>query len=174
MNANDKLPRWYAVMTKPAAEYIAEVDMRRVGLTVYLPQYRKEYRHHRSKAWLTKQFPLFAGYLFIVADDLDWGALSTCNGIERDPILRDHMGKPLPIDGGVILRIHENEDCGAFDETRREMHRLQPGEPVMLSDSSLQGMVSRVRNRRSVELLVTLFNTQIKATTSVGRLVKAA
>lgn len=174
---NDKLPRWFAVQTRPAAEYIAEVEMRRVGLTVYLPQFRKEYRHHRSKAWLTKQFPLFAGYLFVVADELDWGALSTCNGIERDPILRDPKGKPLPIDGVIIQRVVEKEECGEFDEMRLDTPRLIAGQTVSIHDGAFAGMegpLSRVKSRKNVQLLISLFNTQVKATTSVGKLTRAA
>lgn len=167
--------RWYAVRTKPAAEYAAEVEMRRVGLTVYMPQFRREYRHHRSKAWITRQFPLFNGYLFVRADDLNRGALASCKGLERDPILSSADGRNVEIKGSAIERIRENEECGAFDELRQSGGRLRVGQTVRIAEgalSGLEGPLSHVRSQKNVRLLITIFNREVQATVPIAKLGK--
>lgn len=167
--------RWYVVRTKPAAEYAAEVEMRRVGISVYMPQFRREYRHHRSKAWITRQFPLFNGYLFIRADDLKWGALASCKGLERDAILCSASGNRMEIKGSVIERIRENEECGAFDETRQNGSRLQIGQRVKIAEgpfTGIEGPLSHVKCQKNVRLLINIFNREVEATIPIAKIGK--
>lgn len=167
---------WFAVATKPGGEYTAETELRRVGIAAYLPQYRREYRHHRSKAWIVRKFPLFQGYIFIPADDLDWGAMMSCDGIAREGVLRCAEGKPVPIPDQIIARIHNCEARGEFDDLKRaQPHGLFQGETVLIADgplSGMQGPLSHVKSARNVRLLVTLFNREVEAVVPVSKLQK--
>lgn len=176
MNDN-KSTRWFCAQTRENGEYVAETEMRRVGLTVYLPQFRREYLHHRRKVLITRQFPLFPDYLFLVADKLDWVALATCKGLEREPILRDINRKPLFIDGAIIDKIRNSEECGEFDELRTAPARLHVGEKIKIADGALSGMegpLSRVKSGKHVQMLISLFNTQVPVTASLAKLQKAS
>jgi transcription antitermination factor NusG len=167
---------YFAVQTRPAAEYVAKTEMLRVGLDVYLPQYRREEQHRRSHAWIAKQFPLFPGYLFLAAESLRWPALTSCNGLDVDPVLCNCEGKPIPIDGEVIRRIRDNEECGAFDVLRSAPGRLQIGDSVTIADGALAGLIgplSRVRNHRHIEILSALFGGS-KVTAPLTALTKSA
>lgn len=167
---------WYAVETKPAAEYVAETEIRRVGIEVFLPQYRREYRHHRSKKWIARSFPLFTGYLFVRAEQLDWGALMTCRGLERDPVLRDADNRPVRIGGTEIEAIRERAEAGEFDDLRTRSAGFRSGERVRISGGALAGMealVARVKSGRNVALLIEMFGTEVQVSVPVAKLAKA-
>lgn len=166
---------WYALETRPAAEYVAETEIRRVGVEVYLPQFRREYRHHRSKKWIARSFPLFTGYLFIRADGLDWGALATCRGIERDGVLRDMAGKPLAIDGEEVDAIRAREAAGEFDDLRARSAGFKSGERVVITGGALVGreaLVARVKSGRNVSLLLEMFGSKITVSVPVAKLAR--
>lgn len=165
---------WFVVRAKPAGEYLAETEMRRVGMTPYLPQYRMAYHHRRSKRRMVRMFPLFLGYLFAPARGFDLAALQDCDGIVRtEPILADQFGRPIPVADSVIAKIRGNEECGAFDDLPGK-HRLSRGEPIQLVDTPLmEGVIKSVRSLENVRLLVKLFNTEIEATVPVAKLRKA-
>jgi len=175
MNQHVSVATWCAVETRPAAEYVAETEMRRVGLTVYLPQYRREYRHHRSKAWIARSFPLFTGYLFVRADNLDWAALAVCRGLERNGVLRDPEGRPVRIGDAEIGAIRAKEEAGEFDDLRARSAGLHVGQEVAIAAGALAGkeaLVARVRSGKNVRLLLQMFGTQVAATVPVARLMK--
>jgi transcription antitermination factor NusG len=168
---------WYAIRTRPAMEYVAETEMRRVGLEPYLPQHKREFRHHRSKAWIARSFPLFDGYIFAPGGgEFHWSALAICKGVEREAVLRDVSGKPIPIGDDIIQRIREKEQCGAFDELRMTSGRLKAGDIVKITDGSLagiEGALSHVRSAKNVRILVSLFNREVEATVSVEKIGKS-
>lgn len=175
MNQHVKIATWHAVETRPAMEYVAETEIRRVGITVYLPQYRREYRHHRSKKWLARSFPLFTGYLFVRADDLDWGALAICRGLERNAVLRDPEGVPVRISDAEIAAIRTKEEAGEFDELRARSVGLHAGQEVTIAAGALAGkeaLVARVKSGRNARLLLRMFGTEIAATVPVEKISK--
>ena len=175
-------PSWFAVETKPNAEYTARTEMERVGLTVYLPEYRREYHHRRYRKWIARSYPLFMGYIFVAAEELDWGALTTCKGLEReglsrDGVLRDALGNPVKIGDAEIQAIREKAEAGAFDELRGRTSGLRPGQHVALSQGPLAGMealVARVRSGRNVRVLLSMFGSQVEATVPLANLSRAA
>lgn len=177
MNQHVRLTTWYAVETRPGAEYVAETEMRRVGLTVYLPQYRREFRHHRSKAWIARSFPLFTGYLFVRVEDLDWSALATCRGLERNGVLRNPEGKPVAVEDAAVMAIRTKEEAGEFDELRARSSGLHEGQEVAIAAGALAGkeaLVARVRSGKNVRLLLQMFGTTVTATVPVAKISKSA
>src|SRR5690606_37507994 len=140
--------------------------MQRVGFTVYLPQYRYEFRHHRSKAWITKTFPLFMGYVFTPAKDFRWGSLKSCDGVSKTGALCDAEGKPVPIAGEYISEIKEAEEKGAFDKMRDHGLRLQPGEQVQIMEGVFTGtdaIVDAAKSVNQVRDLLTMFGGKVVA-----------
>lgn len=54
---------WFIVNTKPKQEFIAEKNLKLLGLEVYLPVYKKTVKKNKEKMDLIS--PLFSGYLFV-------------------------------------------------------------------------------------------------------------
>ncbi len=55
--------QWFAVMTKPRQEQVAEVNLTRQGYRAVLPLI--EMRKRRQNKWTEVTEPLFSGYLFV-------------------------------------------------------------------------------------------------------------
>jgi len=110
--------RWVIVMTKPAAEEVAEKSLRQAGYRVYLPRYRKLMRGHHLAGWRAgtalMMRPAFAGYLFVQ----DW------NGWPPTPIygvvglMMKSGGRAETMLPDDISRIWEKERDGKFDDAR--------------------------------------------------------
>ncbi|MER9079943.1 transcription termination/antitermination NusG family protein [Mesorhizobium sp. M0895] len=179
MNAQTKIkmPAWLAVQTKPGGEYRAMTEMQRLGIPVYMAQYRHEYRHPRSKAWITKNFPLFLGYIFTPAHDVKWGALNSCDGLVRNGVLCDAEGKPVPIPGEDIKDIKDAEEKGVFDKLREHGLRLKPGEGVTVLEGAFSGVDAELvtaKSVNSVRVLLSMFGGKVVATGPVAKIEKKA
>ena len=61
MDSSEESP-WFIVNTKPRQEFIAERNLKSLGVAVYLPIYNKKVKKHKEKIEVTA--PLFSGYLF--------------------------------------------------------------------------------------------------------------
>ena len=53
---------WFIINTKPKQEFIAEKNLQRLGVDVYLPIYQKKVKKDKTK--IDVKAPLFSGYLF--------------------------------------------------------------------------------------------------------------
>ena len=72
---------WYAVAVQPHADALAGTHLRRQGFSVFAPTLTRTVRHARR--FVTKQAPLFPGYLFIALDlERDrWRAVNGTRGV---------------------------------------------------------------------------------------------
>ncbi|HLX18440.1 MAG TPA: transcription termination/antitermination NusG family protein [Bradyrhizobium sp.] len=105
---------WVVVITKPAAEEIAERDLRRAGYRVYLPRYRKLLSPHgRDRRPVTSMRPLFTGYLF--AEDWRGWPRETVHGVEG-LLHRSGSSRHALFSGADIQAIRDRES--SFDEMR--------------------------------------------------------
>jgi hypothetical protein len=107
---------WAALLTEPAAEYLAHTELQRFGLDPYLPQLRK--RHHtQSGKLLTRRYPLFPRYLLIHINDAYSPAIRMARGVCRHrPILANENGQPWRAPGPLIDAIRASESGGDFDQ----------------------------------------------------------
>ena len=114
-------PPWVVVITKPAAEEVAERNLRQAGYRVYLPRYRKLMRPHGSdRRGQPSMRPLFVGYLF-VHDWRGWPEVPI-NGVLR---LMQSVGRTVEMADSDLLRIWERERQGRFDEVPTPRSRVQ-------------------------------------------------
>jgi hypothetical protein len=161
---------WAALLTEPAAEYIALTELRRFGIEPYLPQLRR--RHHvRPGHYVNRQYPLFPRYLFIRINDTTAPAIHMARGISRfRPILADDDGRPWRTQHRIIEAIRLAEANGNFDQI---MHK---GDCVTLA----YGVLSTIRSTLAgdpaltakVELLMPLFGGA-RAKVSTANIVQA-
>jgi hypothetical protein len=146
---------WVALVTDPAAEYVARTELERFGLRPYLPQLRKRWVSPHVRAVLPRKYPLFPRYLLLPLRDADALAVRICRGVRRaKPILCNAEGRPWRAPDLVIRAVMTAEVRGDFDEF------LVQGDKVVLAKGVLAGVKAvltglPVCNR--VEVLLPLF-----------------
>jgi Transcription termination factor nusG len=145
---------WAALLTEPAAEYTAHVELRRFGLDPYLPQYSK--RHStRAGAYVMRRYPLFPRYLLIPINEAHDPTVRMCRGICRyKHVLADSEGRPWRAPQKVIEAVMQAERSGRFDEI------LHKGDHVTLTYgvlSTVRSVMASDTNFGTVELLMPLF-----------------
>lgn len=90
---------WYAVALQPQADALARAHLERQGFSVFAPTMLRTVRHARQ--FITKQAPLFPGYLFIALElGRDrWRAVNGTRGV-RGVLTAGDM--PARVPEGVI------------------------------------------------------------------------
>jgi transcription antitermination factor NusG len=158
-------PKWFIIRSRPGMEARAGEEILSLGQTVYVPRYRKEFKHARKNYWTTRYYPLMTGYLFVMASD-HWSRVIGCESVER--ILRTQFegeaGPPIGIDDRTIREIRDRQEAGAFDEMR--VHgRVPVGEQVSIATGALSGLKGPVAasDDNSVVMLIQMFGQEIKA-----------
>jgi len=145
---------WAALLTEPAAEYLAHTELLRFGLDVYLPQLRK--RHHtRAGKYIMRHYPLFPRYILIRVGDAHDPAIRITRGVTRfRPVLADENGRPWRAPQFVIEGIREAERRCEFDEI------LHKGDHVTLAFgvmATVRSVLTSSPATNVVELLTPLF-----------------
>jgi len=132
--------QWFAIRTNIKCEAKAERSLENAGYEVYLPRKRIERQHHRTKAWLLWEFPLFMRYLFVSLPDIeaDFYTLRRCDGVESVLGIPEVVPasvsenrvvmRPVPIPAKDIEALRLLQNDLAFDETRAaQIHRKEIG-----------------------------------------------
>jgi hypothetical protein len=145
---------WAALLTEPAAEYLAQTELQRFGITPYLPQQRRRFQAKTGK-FMMRQYPLFPRYLLISIGDINHNSIRLCRGINKlRPILADDDGRPWRAPERVIHAIRTAESRGDFDEI------LHKGDPVTLHCgvlATIRAVISTDVCTGTLELLTPLF-----------------
>ena len=145
---------WAALITEPAAEYLAHTELRRYGLDPYLPQIKK--RHHaRTGKYVMRTYPIFPRYLLIRYQDAHNPAIRLARGICRyKHVLSDDDGRPWRSPSRIIEAVQEAERTGRFDEL------LHKGDNVTLSHgvlATIKAVLNTDAASGTVEILTPLF-----------------
>lgn len=173
---NDNAPKWFIVACRPSTERQAAEAIIALGQTVFVPAYRKEYRHHRLKKWIKKHLPLLPGYVFVMASD-HWSRVLDCEHVTR--ILRSqHAGDasaPIAIADDVVRSIREAQDAGKFDDLRLNRSSMKPGDLVRVHEGAFIGFQGKVDNvsDESVVLLIEAMGREVRTTTPLDNLRQA-
>ena len=112
---------WAALLTDPAAEYLAHIELCRFGLQPYLPQFKK--RHHtRAGQYVMRSCPLFPRYLLIPINDAHNPHVRLARGICRHKcLLADELGRPWRAPSKIIEGVKAAEASGDQDHIAEEM-----------------------------------------------------
>jgi hypothetical protein len=145
---------WAALLTEPAAEYLARTELERFGLEPYLPQLRRRLATRTGKH-VMRHYPLFARYLLIRIDHAHHPMIRLARGINRlRPGLADEDGRPHRIPQKIVSAIREAEGRGDFDEI------LHKGDCVTLAYgvlATIRAVLATDTATGMVELVTPLF-----------------
>lgn len=124
-----------ALVTEPAAEYRACIELERFGLRPYLPQLKRRWID-RSGYFTARLYPLFPSYLLIPIGDANHTAVRLAPGVRKvRPLLTSAEGRPWRCPEEVVTRIMQAEARGDFDEMAPAR-----GDKMMIKTGALAGM----------------------------------
>ncbi|KQU96795.1 hypothetical protein ASD00_18270 [Ensifer sp. Root31] len=88
---------WYAIKTRPGTqrpatprvgesedrkgEFIIERNVRDADLEIFMPSFRKDIKHHRTKELIERRFAMITGYSFVYLPTRDFYRLSRVDGV---------------------------------------------------------------------------------------------
>jgi len=150
------------VRSKPRLERDAAAEITQAGMLAYCPAYKREYQHRRHKRWITREFPLMTGYLFMHTDSVDWYALAKCKSVAS--ILRSSGGEPVGLSDAAVKNIQARQLAGDFDILRVHDEYVKPGQRVRVAVGALAGfesVVESVRNGAAVNILVSILGREV-------------
>lgn len=172
------IEEWYAISARPGStrqaadsarysperktECLLERNLRNGGFEVFMPSGRIQIKHHRTKRWIDKRFPLLPGYAFVNLPRHEFQKVEAVEGVGR--VLRVGW-KPFRFGEEIIttLRIADweaeqtynmavarrkrEEEIAAKRLTRTQIKEMYPsGHKFTLSKSATfgAGLVARV------------------------------
>jgi transcriptional antiterminator RfaH len=149
---------WFAVMTKPRSEAIAEAHLSRQGFRCLYPRVSRVLR--TADSLISRIEPLFPRYMFIQADPEQHSLASVRSTRGVCGLVRfgaEPVRVPVGVIDGILSRI--DEDCGLV---RLKVPMLERGREVRVTGGALSGLhgvfQERVGSHR-VRLLLSMLGT---------------
>lgn len=175
MNKHVVLPRWFIVKTRPSQEVQAGEQILGLGMTVYCPRFRKEFRHARTKGWMGNYYALLPGYVFVLASP-QWGRVLGCEsvtGVLRSSD-RGEAVDPIPIADSDVRAIRTRQEAGDFDHLRVNENTVRIGDMVRIGEGHFAGQRGPVEavNDDNIIMLLPAFGGAAKTTVPVANLLK--
>lgn len=149
---------WYAIRARPGStrqasssvrysaerqdECLLERNLRNSGFEVFMPSGRIQIRHHRTKKWIDKRFPLLPGYAFVNLPDQEFAKVESVEGVGR--VLRVAW-KPYRFDEGVIAQLRLADWEAAQNHEMNKARRIREEEIAAkhLSRTQIKDMYPR-------------------------------
>lgn len=153
----DEIKNWYALYTKPRAEFSAETQLTDAGITVFLPKIERIRRWSDRKKKIIE--PLFKSYIFIHATEKQRSFACTIPAIVRT-IFFD--GKPS------VIPPHEIENLKKILERTNNVKVLEgivKGALIKIVDgpfANIEGVVySELNNESMLAVSIELLNRTV-------------
>lgn len=123
---------WYICETTPLGEFRSQVALRRIGIGSYVPVWKEEKRHRRTKKWREREHIAMRGYILIDMPFIeradgrpairfdDWMAIKNCEGIKDVLGLAadDGQVEPFAIPSRFVERLISAQANMEWDDTR--------------------------------------------------------
>jgi len=163
---------WYAILTKPRRETLAEENLRNQGYHVYLPRLQIEQR--RNGRWITAVEPLFPRYLFVRAANArqSFAPVRSTPGVAQ---LVNFGGLPATVPADVIDALKGREDPATAACGRRRA--FGPGDAVAFRAgpfAGLEGIFAAESGEQRVVVLLELLGKLNRVKVDRNWLVPAA
>ncbi len=128
---------WYAIKTRPGTqrpatprigepeerkgEFIIERSLRDADIEIFMPSFRKDIKHHRTKELIERRFAMIVGYSFVYLPSGDFYRLSRVDGVTA---ILGVDGCPARISDFEVSSIREAEEmAGASLQRERDARK---------------------------------------------------
>lgn len=146
---DDQRGSWFVIWTESRAEKKVESRLAALGLSPWLPTITR--RHRWSDRWREVVLPLFPGYLFARARQVEWHKVLRTPGVLT---IVKHEGKPALIGDDFINTLKDAIERGR-DQEIAEVRDFHSGDDVVVvQDGPLKGVRGVVREKRNGRQLV--------------------
>lgn len=150
--------KWFVVRTVPGQQQRAMAEFAEVGIEAFCPMMRRETRHHQTKRWIMREFPLFTGYAFI---RLVEGAYDRLHGLDYTSAILGGTVGPIAIPDSQVEAFQEEQARGAFDILRPPpMAAIKPQSRVYIQSGLLSGhyaSVTQTKGKKVVRAIIESF-----------------
>lgn len=141
---------WFVIWAKARAEKKVEQRISAMGLTPWLPVVTK--RRRWSDRWREIDQPLFPGYLFARATEMDWPRILRTPGVVT--VVRQ-QGRPALLTDSFVASLRDAiAREGSKPEPVDGAMSFAPGDEVIVQEGVLRGLRGVVRHRRGGRQLV--------------------
>lgn len=141
---------WFVIWAHSRAEKKVEQRIAAMGLTPWLPTVKE--RRRWSDRWREIDQPLFPGYLFARATNVDWHRILQTPGVVT--VVRQ-QGKPALLADTFVAALRDAIGrAGVTPEPVDGSLGFSPGDEVIVQEGALRGLRGVVRERRSGRQLV--------------------
>lgn len=144
---------WFAVLTKPRSEAVAQEHLARQGYDCLFPRVRRMLRTARGLE--SRVESLFPRYLFLHADPNET-SLAAVRSTRGALGLVRFGGEPTRVPDAVVARIQDRVDVET-GFVRLEAPTLVPGERVRITEGAFSGLEAIFRCRESGDRVRLLF-----------------
>ena len=154
---------WYVVQSKSNKEFIAQQNLLRQKMKVYLPTTN----HIISNKNLIKSFkPLFSGYLFVYSENINkvWHKINSTRGVKKIIHFGDNLGS---LDDSFINFLKSKEINGSISLS--DLTELKKGREFYISNDIFHKTlckIDRVLDNEKIRVLLNFFGRQTKLVVS--------
>ena len=108
---------WTAAVCVSARQYDVEVELRRLGIPVYLPQYRKKWLPPGEHKPVFRRQPLFRGYVLVPAHEARSRQMHFARHLQKPRfLLSSAEGTLWTVPGEIVFEVAKIENEGGYDE----------------------------------------------------------
>ncbi len=130
----DKTVPWFIVSTKPKQEFVAEKNLKMLGVEVYLPIYFKKIKKNKEKIEVIA--PLFSGYLFAQFPVQEkYHSVIYTRGVKAVLGNREYL---WTIEGRKVEDIKNREDNGVV-VLRKRLPDFRRGDKIKIDEGDFDG-----------------------------------
>ncbi len=164
---------WYVLNVKPKQETIAEINLKKLGVEVYMPLYNKTVKKKKEKVSVVS--PLFSGYIFARFDLVDY-----YHKVMYTRGVKSVLGNTTTIwllDNKKIEEIKSRELNGIIT-LKSKNDAFFKGDRVIVDEGSLDGwegiFYEELPDKERVTILLTSMGFTGKMTVSRDKLIRKA
>ena len=138
LNATNGLPHWYVVYTKPHSEEVAQEQLNKKDIFVFLPKIREvRFRNQRLQERIQPLFPNYIFARFTIPDE--YYNVKWAKGVRR---IVGGGELPTPLDDSVVVFLRKQVNEEGIIQRRPS---VKEGDKVRVREGPLEGLMGIVR-----------------------------
>jgi len=170
MQEESKNP-WYILNVKPNQELLAEINLKQLGVEVYVPLFYKTVKKGKKKVKIIK--PLFSGYIFARFDLIKYyHKVIYTKGVKK---LLGNSNSIWFLSEKKINEIRNREKNGVIELIKKD-EKFSKGDKVLIDEGSFDGwegiFYEELPDKERVVILLTSLGFSSKMTVSRNTLIK--